>query len=227
MRAFLVVLVALGLFTYGCTLPSAPSSETVTETKYVCPDGTTIVSAIALCPPAVPAAAVVPALTLEQELSICVDMPTTQQGSFEDACYMMIAAKHENASLCKKVATSSRMQCYASIAEIKSDASVCAEAGTYKDQCYSQYAQTAGDSSVCDEITEINQKDSCYSNLASRLGESGLCEKIANLNQKDSCYYQIAMRYGDSTWCDKITSTSQKENCLQNLGQNVQVPVKQ
>ena len=220
MRILLIALVVLGLFIFGCVQqPATSGGEVKTETKYVCSDGTTIVSNITLCPPVtqVSTPVVTPTLTLEQELSICVDMPTTQQGSFEDICYMMIAAKHENTSLCRKVATNTRLQCYTSLAEIKDDANVCAEAGTYKDNCYSQYAMNVGDSSVCDKIIEINSKDSCYSNLASKMGQSALCDKITNINQKDNCYLQIAMRTSDSSWCDKITSSTQKQSCLQNI----------
>jgi hypothetical protein len=216
MRLLLVALIALGLFIFGCAQQTVQQAG---ETKYVCADGKTTVTNASLCPPVTTTTATVRTLTLEEELSICIDMPSTQQGSFEDICYMMLAAKHTNATLCKKVSTSMRLQCYTTLVEVKDDVEVCAGAGTYKDQCYSQYAMNVGNSSICDKITESSSRDSCYSNLAGKGSQPALCDKISNVNQKDNCYFQVAMQSGDSSYCNKITSSSQKDNCLQNLQQ--------
>jgi len=223
MKGIVALLCVFGLFLLGCTQVTTEAPQTQ-QIQYVCADGTTTVTNISLCP-AVTVQPTIRALTLDEELSICVDMPSVQSGSMEDICYMMIAAKHENTSLCRKMSTSTRPQCYTTLAEVKGDATVCAEAGTYKDSCYQQYAQTSGDSSVCDKITEVSQKDSCYSNFASRSGDPTLCEKIKTSYQKDDCYSNIASRTRDITYCDKITDSNRKQNCQQNIQSQTGIPV--
>ena len=223
MKSIVALLCVFGLFLLGCTQVTTEAPQTQ-QVQYVCADGRTTVVNTSLCP-AVTVQPTTRTLTLDEQLNICVDMPTTQQGSFEDICYMMIAAKYENTSLCRKVSTSARSQCYNALAEVKGDAAVCAEAGTYKDSCYQQYAQTSGDSSVCDKITEVSQKDSCYSNFASRSGDPALCEKIKTSYQKDDCYSNIASRTRDITYCDKITDSNRKQNCLQNIQGQSSTPV--
>ena len=224
MNKLAVVSCIFGFLLFGCTQLTSQVQQGQQPIQYVCADGRTTVTNISLCP-AVTSVPTTRTLTLDEELSICVDMPTTQQGSMEDVCYMILAAKHENTSLCRKVSTNMRSQCYTTLAEVKEDATVCAEAGTYKDSCYQQYAQTSGDSSVCDKITEVSQKDSCYSNAASRSGDPTLCEKIKTSYQKDDCYSNMASRTRDTTYCDKITDSNRKQNCLQNIQGQTGTPI--
>ena len=216
MRNIVVLLCIFGLFLFGCAQLTTTTPQTQ-QVQYVCADGITTVANISLCPP-VTLAPTIRTLTVEEELSICIDMPSTQSGSFEDVCYMMIAAKHENTSLCRKVSTTMRSQCYTTLAEVKEDATVCAEAGTYKDSCYQQYAQTSSDSSVCEKITDVDSRDRCYSSMASgKSTDPTLCEKIKTSYMKDDCYSNAASRTRDITYCNMITDSSRKENCLQNI----------
>lgn len=219
-----VALVIFGVSLIGYALLTAQAPQTQ-QVQYVCPDGKTAVASISLCPAATPAPTA-RALTLEEQLGICADMPSTQQGSFEDVCYMMIAAKYGNTSLCRKVSTSMRSQCYNTLAEVKEDVNVCAEAGTYKDQCYSQYAQRVDDPAICDRITDISSRDSCYSNMASKGTDPALCEKIKTVYMKEDCYFNVAMRTRDTAYCDKITDGNRKQNCLDNIQGQTSTPIK-
>jgi hypothetical protein len=227
-KIFVLLLVALGLFLFGCT-QQAP------QVQYICSDGKTVVADLSLCPaatasptPATQAAAtptVTPAISLETELEVCLGMPTTQQTSFEEDCISGLAAKHNDATLCKKLSYEGKRTCYLLVAITANNVSVCEEAGKEKDNCYQQYASNANNASACDKITEINNRDSCYSSIASRLGDATLCDKIRSIGQKNSCYFGIAMNLRDSAYCNKITEDSQKQNCLQNLQQGQQIAV--
>jgi len=228
MKKTVSLLCIFGLFLFGCaqlTTP-APQTQQIQQVQYVCSDGKTIVASVSLCPP-VTSVPTTRALTIEEQLSICVDMPSVQQGSLEDVCYMMIAAKHGNASLCKKVSTSMRSQCYNTLAEVKEDVNVCAEAGSYKDQCYAQYAQWVGDSAVCDRITDLSSKDSCYTNMASKGIDPTLCDKIKTVYQKEDCYFNVAMRTRDAAYCEKIGDSNRKQNCLQNIQGQTSMPIQE
>ena len=226
-KPYLTLFLCMSLiFLSGCI-------QTTSEQKinYVCSDGR-IVEDKSLCPTAptivpttVPVGGIqtsgTQALTLETELLVCSEMPSTetssQSYSFEDICITGIAGKHENITLCRKVSSDQRRSCYAFVAEVANNPELCAEAGTQKDQCYEQYSRDRQDPSVCDKISDINNKDSCYNNAANMIGDPTLCDKIRSVNQKDSCYRNMASRFADSIYCNKITNAQQKQDCLQNM----------
>lgn len=205
------------------TLCLSNAGEEKTVTKYVCSDGKTTVDSIASCPPKQEETVT---LDLETELAVCSGMPETKSGSLEDACIIGIAGKREDSSLCRKVGTNQRTNCYIVVAEILGDSSKCDEAGTSKDQCYEQYSREMNDSTVCEKITNISNKDNCYNSMSSNTADPELCEKIKNINTKDSCYQNIAMRLGDKTYCDKITNANLKQSCIQNMSPQQYVPSK-
>lgn len=213
-------LLGVSLLFAGCV--SQPS-EPVEVTKYVCADGTTIVTELSLCPAATPVPTRAP-LSTEEQLSVCTGMPETQGASLEDVCIEGVAAKNKDALLCQEVSATTRPTCYALVAEAKSNVDVCAEAGSYKDPCFELYARNVQDATACGKITDVSRKNGCYSNLASTLGDPSLCDKILNVGQKDDCYFNAAMRLGDTSYCNKITSADRKQNCLQNIGGGSQVP---
>ena len=204
-KLYLLPILGISLLLLGCVQPAA--------TQYVCSDGT-VVTDPALCPASGAAEAALPALTLEQELEVCVGMPSMQQGSLEDMCVVGVAAKHGDTSLCRRISSDQRHGCYAIIATVKNDPSVCLEAGLKEDQCYEQYASIKRDSSVCARIKAVRYKDNCYNNLANQLGDASLCGEMQNLNQKDNCYMNMAHQFNDSSYCENITDSGQKQNCL-------------
>jgi hypothetical protein len=185
--------------------------------KYVCADGTTTVTDPKLCPSTVGTQVQVRELTIDEALSVCYGMPSTQNYSLEDICIVGVAAKYKNTAVCKKLGKDQRTACYAAVAEAKADPNTCLEADTYADQCFEQYARDKKDGAICDKITDVSYRDNCYRNLAGQLSDATLCEKIKNVSNKDSCYFDMAMRLSDTTYCNKITSESQKQNCQQNL----------
>lgn len=140
-----------------------------------------------------------------------------QQTSLEELCISGLAAKHNNASFCRKLSYDGKRICYPLVATVTNNPNVCALAGSEKDYCYMQYASNAKDASICDSITNIDDKDSCYSKLASDLADPALCDKMKTAGQKNGCYWNIAMRFRDVSYCNKITEEGQKQNCLQNI----------
>jgi len=221
----IIAILALGIIVLlaGC----AQQQQGQQLVQYVCSNGTVVVDKN-LCP-TVQAGGLEPVreLTIEEELNVCSGMPETKSGSFENICIMGVAAKHSDASLCKKLSQDQRVTCYSMIAEVTENADVCLEAGLQKDNCFNNYATNTNNSAICDKITEISTKDNCYRDFSSRSGEASLCDKIKTADIKNNCYFQIAQRLGDTAYCNKITNASMKDNCLQNTGNvHVQQPAK-
>jgi hypothetical protein len=202
----LLLLLATGLFLAGCAQTGGQ-----VEREYVCPDVKTIVKNTAQCPP------VQAAQQEDPEMKTCEEMPESERVPFADYCYMGLAYKRENATICRKLSESKRLECYYGLAVLKNDVTLCDSAGTQKNYCYSNYATEKGDVTACDKITDINAKDSCYSQYASRYGDSTACEKIRLASNKDSCYMGIASSQCDSSMCDKIANANMKEQCLRNI----------
>ena len=152
----------------------------------------------------------------EVELEVCAGMPQVGEAPLDSYCYIGLAAKYKDTSLCQKMSSDVRRTCYGIIAQASNNAAVCEEAGSYKDNCYVEYARNAKDDSVCEKIIDVNQKDSCYMDAANRLADASFCEKIKVVTSKDGCYFNIAMRLQDKAYCDKISGV-QKEDCLRNF----------
>ena len=219
------------LFLFGCTqIPNFTQ-----EVKYVCADGTTVNDKSLCAATTSQTAPSIPSqqervdetgLSLEQELSVCSGMPIHQNNSLEQACIMGLAAKHEDVSLCNKLFSEFRRQCYLLLVQVLNKADLCEEAGADKDYCYSEYARISKDASICAKVAEIYSKDSCYSNLASELMDDSLCDDIKIPNSKDNCYSNIASRLQDTSYCDKISNATTKQNCQDNIGGYAQ-PIRQ
>ncbi|MCX6776990.1 MAG: hypothetical protein NTY73_03425 [Candidatus Micrarchaeota archaeon] len=207
MKVYLLLFLSVvALFLVGCVQTGGQ-----VQREYVCPNGAIVTNA-SQCPPV--------QQVVEQtdpEMKTCEDMPESDRTPFSDYCYMGLAYKRENATLCKKLSESKRLECYSGLAMLKSDVTICDAAGTQKAYCYSTYAAEKGDVTACDKITEISSKDSCYSQYASRYMDSTVCEKIRTIGQKDSCYMSIASSQCDSSLCNKIANNNTKDNCLINL----------
>jgi hypothetical protein len=214
----LFLLLAATLILVGCVQTGGQ-----VEKEYVCADGTTTVKSISQCPLVQQVA-----VQTDPEMKTCEEMPESERVAFSDYCYMGLAYKRENVTLCKKLSESRKQECYSGLAVLKSDVTLCDGAGTQKNNCYSTYATQKDDVTACDKITETYLKDSCYSQYASRAGNSTVCEKIRTLNSKDSCYSSLASSQCDTSLCNKIANNNTKEQCLRNLqycsGQGEQGP---
>lgn len=208
----LAVLISV-IVLFGCVqVGNIPSG--LTEKEYVCADGTTIVKNISQCP----ATALAPAaVEVDPEMKVCEEMPEIENMQFADYCYMGLAYKRENATLCKKLSQYNKVNCYSGLAALKEDVTICDGAGAQKSQCYSSYAMNKADISACDKITELGTKDNCYSSYASKVGDSTACDKIVTTGQKDNCYQNIASQRCDASLCNKIVNTNVKQQCTSNL----------
>lgn len=187
-------------------------TESQAEKEYVCADGKTTVKSIAACPPVQ-----VSAEQKDPYLTTCEEMPDSDRVPFADYCYMGLAYKQENATLCKKLGESRRMECYSAIASLKNDVTLCDGAGSQKSYCYSNYATQNGDVTACDKITDINYKDNCYSQYGSRFGDATVCEMIKISGSKDNCYMSVASSQCDTSLCAKMSNANMKEQCTTNL----------
>jgi len=213
----LLPLLVTVLFLAGCVQTGGQ-----VQREYVCPNGAIVANA-SQCPPAQQAAE-----QTDPEMKTCEEMPESERIPFSDYCYMGLAYKRENATLCKKLSESRRSECYSGLALLKDDVTICDAAGTQKNYCYSNYATEKGDVTACDKISDINSRDNCYSQYASRYADSTACEMIRTVNYKDSCYMNLASSQCDSSLCNKIASNNTKEQCLRNIqycgGQQPQPP---
>ena len=215
------------LLASGCVqLPSSGQAPAAVQaTKYVCPDGKTIVENVTSCPP--PLSATKELTEQEKALEVCVGMPQLQMGSLEDLCITGVAAKFSDSDICKEVSRDQRLNCYTIVAEVLGDPEICKKAdSSMVDQCFNQYASEKKDKSVCEKIVETSSKDRCYEQLANSLVDPELCEKIREVYMSGNCYSNIAMRLGDSSYCEKITNADRKQSCLMNFQKSEQFPVR-
>ncbi|NYZ79582.1 hypothetical protein H0N99_05555 [Candidatus Micrarchaeota archaeon] len=207
MKVYLLLFLSVvALFLAGCSQLGGQ-----VQREYVCPNGVIVTNA-SQCPPV--------QQVVEQtdpEMKICEEMPDVENMHFSDYCYMGLAYKRENVSICKKISENQKASCYSGLAVFKSDATLCDGAGTQKNNCYSTYATQKDDVTACDKITETYIKDSCYSQYASKAGNSTVCEKIKTLNSKDNCYSNIASSQCDTSLCNKIVNSNLKDQCLRNI----------
>ena len=137
MRIYLLFLILVAtLFIAGCLQTGGP-----TEREYVCPDGKTTVKSISQCP-AVQVEYVCPdgkttvksisqcpsgqvVQQQDPEMKTCEEMPDIENMPFIDSCYMGLAYKRENATLCKKLSEYRKIECYSGIATLKNDVTIC------------------------------------------------------------------------------------------------------
>lgn len=214
MRSIAVIfLFIIGLFLIGCVQVGGGLPGGLTEKEYVCADGKTIVKNISQCP----AVAVTTAVEADPEMKVCEEMPEIENAQFADYCYMGLAYKRENATICKKLSQNNKINCYSGIAALKDDVTICDAAGSQKSQCYSSYAMSKVDLTACDLIPDINAKDNCYSSYASKTGELTACDAIKTTGQRDNCYQNIASQTCDVSICNKIINTNTKQQCVNNL----------
>ena len=157
-------------------------------------------------------------ITREVELEVCAGMPQVGEAPLDAYCYIGLAAKYKDTSICQKMSSDVRRGCYGIIAQASNNAAVCEEAGAYKDNCYAEYARNAKDASACEKVADVNQKDSCYMDAANRLADASFCEKMKIVPNKDNCYQNMAMRLQDKAFCDKITAQNIKDSCTEEIG---------
>lgn len=210
-------LVFFAVFLAGCTLqetstqpPSTPP-QTQPTTQYICQDGRTIVAKLSDCP------------AVDTEYEEC-DKASSQEdyygSSDRDVCFYELAIERDNATLCKKVRSTSSYgdyttaKCGAEIALSKDDPTVCEDLGLVsKYDCYSELATQTSDPSYCERITSGSKKDDClgdylYAN-SYYITNWSLCDKFsAASSDKSYCYNLAATRTKNTQYCDKIEDSS-------------------
>ncbi|MDD5111766.1 MAG: hypothetical protein PHG85_04425 [Candidatus Altiarchaeota archaeon] len=229
------MLIAVVIIVSGCIEPEKPQQvEVVREVlRYVCPDGTTIVSNITMCPkreyvcPDMRTIVDDPASCpreeeKEDDSAVCDKLSTgTYTGSYSnirDQCYFGFAISKSDGKLCLKVIDSyTRASCFSTLAMNLNNMSICDLAGGSKDDCYEALAGKLKDPSVCAKITSRYDKDTCYLNMVYTVREESICLGISSQQTKDSCYSTLAYYTYNSEYCSKITSVPTQDTCLTNL----------
>ncbi len=113
-----------------------------------------------------------------------------------DVCYVNVADKTQSLMPCDKCSSDSKYLCYAMIASMKNDLT------------------------ICDGIPDIDYKNNCYNEVASSSKDVSICERITIISQRDSCYYNYAAKNEDPSVCNKITKVSDLNDCLSNASRN-------
>jgi hypothetical protein len=158
-------------------------------------------------------------------LSDCVK--TGKPGSI---CKKQLLLVTQNDSLCEDAG------CFADIAKIKKDMSVCENAHNAQrtDFCYTHLAMDSYNDSICDRILNQTEKEICKA-TANRDTKKFIafykCDEQPDQNKKDDCYEGAIRHTGqvlegklsteDIYICDLIADRGKKENCYDSLIEGV------
>ncbi|MDO9399836.1 MAG: hypothetical protein Q7T79_04105 [bacterium] len=85
--------------------------------------------------------------------------------------YMREAVKQQDPLLCDKILVNPRLSkesCYAQVASVKKDISICENFSSDKDDCYLQLAQVKQDISICAKITGAYHKNFCLTDVKAK-----------------------------------------------------------
>ena len=196
MKSFMVLLVLAGLFfVFGCVQEQPVEQEP--EIRYVCSDGTVVLSADE-CP------------VTDIEYDAC----KVKTGSEKDSCFYSLAVQRQNTSLCNEIEANdtdeeyNKIGCAKDVALAKQDPEECKKLSdtNHVDDCYLLYAREIADYSLCDLISRVGTKDACIDLIAADTLNWTLCDKIAGYTTRDRCYYGAGLDTLDFKYCDKITA---------------------
>ncbi|HSB47064.1 MAG TPA: hypothetical protein VLD37_03555 [Candidatus Bilamarchaeum sp.] len=130
--------------------------------------------------------------------SSCESVYVADQGlkmTCKAGCQMNAAEETGDAGKCDPIlgygenATLFFDTCIISVAEAKSDASVCSKAKDqmYNNLCLSNIAEAKGDASICGQIKDDTYKNICYSSVAESKKDPSICNSISDQYYKESC----------------------------------------
>lgn len=152
----------------------------------------------------------------EQEATSKEDCEIISDTQTRDVCYYNVFVKQEKVESledCNKMAVKKFLKeaCYAKVAELKGDKTICPEIQTEstKSVCYSDVACVTGDISICEMFeTEKSPTNAatvlCYKCVAKKLDDESVCEKIKDNYVRSDCYMDIAYEKNDASLCNKI-----------------------
>lgn len=158
-------------------------------------------------------------MTEEKRENLAIDIcGKIEEDWLRDGCFGELALKSNDSAICRKIMDpfgnegckahtakelnecdslneTARMNCFASVAKVKKDISLCNKA-SYKEDC------EAG----------------VYSAIAAENKDISICKNIVRGDLKDSCYADVFIACNDKTACNNITMFTQRSRCLREIG---------
>jgi len=145
----------------------------------------------------------------------------TNEGTYQNNCYMHFAVERNNATICQKVSSeTNRDACYKNYSIGTATTGACPKIieSTNRVDCYFKAAKLNRMPSLCNPLWTNDLKNTCYSGaiLYPVAGPvSGDCPDVSSTDWKDKCYYQAARATYNGTLCDMMSDgASDKRNCL-------------
>ncbi|MCU0653715.1 MAG: hypothetical protein MUD10_05660 [Candidatus Pacebacteria bacterium] len=142
-------------------------------------------------------------------------------------CHSAVAMEQKNAEACKTLPQADKEKCYALVARVTADASVCDRIPVpyadlnAKDDCYREAARTAQDESICPKITDTWYKDWCYANVAVAKLDISICDRSSDQDAKDECWSNLAEAKSDLSICEAIAEAKNRDDCYIDLARSM------
>ncbi|MFH0737657.1 MAG: hypothetical protein V1827_03825 [Candidatus Micrarchaeota archaeon] len=249
MKRFILVLASV-LFLSGCISESEPSSaQGAPSAQFVCPDGVNVVANLNLCPPYdqeyeecldMDAASDYYGssardqcffnLALQREnASLCKKVLATDSYYSEYSsgrCGALLAMSEDDASVCEGLGMVGKYDCYAELATMLEDASMCdyVTLSSKKDDCLYTYFTTNSyyidDWSFCDKFSEkSDNRDYCFNTAAYNSGSVSYCDKIQGDGgyygySQAGCYASVARQNDDPGVCSGLSTSPKRDDCF-------------
>ena len=145
----------------------------------------------------------------------------TDEGTYQNNCYMHFAVERNNATLCQLVASeTNRDTCYKNYSIGTATVSACPKVveSTNRVDCYFKAAKLNRKPSLCNPLGTDDLKNTCYSGAILYPANGPLpndCPDVSSTDWRDKCYYQAARATYNGTLCTLMTDgASDKRNCL-------------
>jgi len=144
----------------------------------------------------------------------------TNEGTYQNNCYMHFAVERSNATICQRVSSeTNRDACYKNYSIGTATVSACPKVieSTNRVDCYFKSAKLNRKPSLCNPLWTNDFKNTCYSGAILYPAEGPLpydCPDVSSTDWRDKCYYQAARATYNGTLCGLMTDgASDKRNC--------------
>ncbi|MBI4210246.1 MAG: hypothetical protein HY544_01935 [Candidatus Diapherotrites archaeon] len=166
-----------------------------------------------------------------KDATLCAKIPQEWSGSYNDIknCYNDIAKLTKDMKVCDMLGNTelkgsiplekqyNKEQCYASIAALNQDPSLCENMEYYHDSCYEKIAIETNNQQLCGKIRNDSAitQSRCFSEIALNTKNEEICGNIIVEGVKNGCYTQVAIAKADSAICAKIGNA---DDCYSQYG---------
>ena len=141
---------------------------------------------------------------VDQELQTCNALSAASASDYgssssRDQCFYSLAVTRANVSLCNKILSSDNYDSYS------------------RAMCGAKVAEMSGGVAACEQLLLPQDTYDCYSQYAYDRHDYKLCSKITDPDSRDSClnkFVEYGSESSDWTICDQFSSQSSKNSCL-------------